>query len=138
MITSAIEALDILTLEAVEFDEVGARKILIGGEPQSDTGALNLELDMQFRCEENTLSYRVRATTSAEVAEVVVVVAGHYRAEVELKISPEAITEFANKVAFMALFPYIREAVGAMFNRIGLTVVLPIMDANTISFSFDS
>lgn len=137
MIESATEALDTLWFDSVEFDEVSARKISLDSEEVPESGNLDLQLEMQFRHASDTLSFRLRATVVADVAEVAVVVAGHYQSEEEFEISPTAIEEFANKVAFMAMFPYVRESVSDLFNRIGLTVNLPIMRQDSYSFSFE-
>lgn len=137
MITTAAEALEVLELVSVEFDELSVRKLLGHGQSPSDDGQYDLDLAMQFREDTNRLSYRLRAQMSNASAEVLVIVAGHFESQNQLEIAPEGIADFANTVAFEILLPYVREAIGSMLNRIGVSGILPIFHAGSVSFDLD-
>lgn len=49
-------------------------------------------------------------------------------------LTDEIITEYANNVAVMTLFPYVRESLGDLARRVGVDFTLPIIQRGQMTF----
>ncbi|WP_460749157.1 hypothetical protein [Myceligenerans cantabricum] len=50
------------------------------------------------------------------------------------EVPPEVVIEFGDRVALMALYPYLRQAMSDLGQRVGVTVALPMLRRGDLSF----
>lgn len=134
-IESVHDAVEVLSLVNVEFEELAVQRLDPDDTPVEEA-ALSINLGAQYRVAENVIGYRIRTSVTSEHLNLEVIAVVTYEASAPIKISDLAVEDFANKVAFMTTFPYIRQAVSDMSTRIGLPVTLPVMPAGQVSFKF--
>lgn len=94
----------------------------------SDTGSDDVDIEFSVRHEFNLIGLRMAATVEREYGSVVVDVGVNYIFDVPFSISGEALAAFINRVAALALFPYLRESLASLTARVfGNAVVMPVM-----------
>lgn len=68
--------------------------------------------------------------------QAVIAVITDYAGPQEFVLAPEASADFASKVALMAAFPYVREALSGLTARVtGTAVLLPLIRSGQITFA---
>ncbi|GAA4657780.1 hypothetical protein [Arthrobacter cryoconiti] len=113
---------------------VEMRVYLVAGErkdvPVDGATDQSADVDLKFmeRHNPDILENRFRLKVENEEARYEAEIAAIYSLEKPMDPSSELIAEFAERVGFMAVFPYLRESISTSASRLGLPVpVLGIM-----------
>lgn len=100
--------------------------------------AVNVSLELQHRIEDEGFAIRVKFTLRLEIGEVVVSVAADYGVSDGGALVKRDVLMFANEVALMTLFPYAREGISELTNKVmGSRVLLPITQRGEVAFDVD-
>lgn len=90
---------------------------------------------LKFFSEGELLGVRVSTTVNLGVGTAVVDVAAHYRIHEPVNISEEGLLDFANRIAVLALVPYIRQAVADLTQRVfGSAALMPVIRQGELTF----
>lgn len=133
---SAKEALDFFSLVAVDFDELSARLINPDAVEEVVSVDAHLDMGMQYRVSDEGLQFKIRCVASSSMFSIEVVARVTYEAAEPFDMNADAVEEFANTVAFMSGFPYIRQAVFDLSSRLGTPFTLPVVRAGQMNFTF--
>jgi hypothetical protein len=127
---------EIESIEALvaEIELIGIQTFELSGklraEPVAPEDANAFGVHTAMQNDDHHLSTRFRLEFQGTAADIVVDVAAHYRFEVPTTYSRELATEFAERVGFMTVYPYLREAVFTTAARMDLeTPILGLMKA---------
>lgn len=114
---SARDLLPVLELNRVTAYEIAGKRV-----PSPETTEITSSMESMIGGEEGVaLVFRVRQRVKTDEAEITADFEAEYRlSESGGRISEEAQVEFAEKVAFMALVPYLRESVHTTAMRLGV------------------
>lgn len=114
---TARDLLPVLELNRVTPYEVAGRRV-----PSPETTEIKNSMESMIGGEEGVdFVFRVRQRVKTYEAEIIADFEAEYRfSEPGGQISEEAQLEFAEKVAFMTLVPYLRESVHATAMRLGV------------------
>lgn len=114
---SAQDLLPVLDLSRVTAYEVAGRRV-----PSPETTEITSSMESMIGGEEGVaFAFRVRQRVKTDEAEITADFEAEYRfSESGGRISKGAQVEFAEKVAFMALVPYLRESVHTTAMRLGV------------------
>ena len=114
---SARDLLPVLDLSRVTAYEVAGRRV-----PSPETTEITSSMESMIGGEEGVaFAFRVRQRVKTDEAEITADFEAEYRfSESGGRISKGAQVEFAEKVAFMALVPYLRESVHTTAMRLGV------------------
>lgn len=114
---SARDLLPVLDLSRVTAYEIAGRRV-----PSPETTEITSSMESMIGGEEGVaFAFRVRQRVKTDEAEITADFEAEYRfSESGGRISKEAQVEFAEKVAFMALVPYLRESVHTTAMRLGV------------------
>lgn len=124
-------------LIAIDFHEVSVRRLSPESVQQGDQG--NFEIEVQTRYEDGSFGVRLNGNLTFPGGEAVVSVAGEYELLNEASPSMRTIQIFANEVAVMNVYPYLREAIGTATGKVfGEPILLPIVDRGQISVTLDA
>lgn len=124
-------------LSGVFFHEQSARR---HEEPQALEAAdeANVEVGIQFRLAETDFGIRMKAQVQNLVGTATVVVSGEYALNDGFIPTRRDVMMFANEVAIMTIFPYVREGISEATTKVfGETVLLPIAPRGAIGFEID-
>lgn len=125
-----------ITAELKEPDEEHPSQSPTDEESESEDVDMSVDMGLRTRQQGRELGVRVEFTAEHPDWRVYLDVAAEYEADESFEASAEAMTDFAEKVGIMALYPYIREAVGNMTQRtVGVSLVLPTVALGEITFS---
>ncbi|KQO48247.1 hypothetical protein ASG28_13045 [Frigoribacterium sp. Leaf415] len=105
------------SLQSIEYYEMSARRA--DSAPDLETaedGQLNIVV--QQRADETSFGIRLNATIAMALGEANVSVAGEYALLDDHVLTPRSLQLFANEVAVMTVFPYLREAVASITGRV--------------------
>lgn len=121
-------------LGLIEFHEVSAKRF----EGFVDSGELQdgkVSLGFQHRSDQNGFGIRIVADIAIPIGEVRVVAAVDYKL-LHGDLPPQRVVElFANEVAVMTLFPYLREGVSGISTKVfGNPITLPVAQRGQIGF----
>ncbi|TFH51789.1 hypothetical protein E4J66_10745 [Actinomyces viscosus] len=114
---NARDLLPVLELNRVTAYEVAGKRV-----PSSETTEIKSSMESMIGGEEGVaFIFRVRQRVKTDEAEITADFEVEYRfSEPGGQISEDALVEFAEKVAFMALVPYLRESVHTTAMRLGV------------------
>jgi hypothetical protein len=106
-VESIEELVALVSLKEIRFYEVGSRAKAIGdgqGEPPQ------VQLGYSQRTEDEELEDRFRFVFETDVADYLIELAAIYGLGEPRQIPEEIRVDFAERIGFMALFPFVREA----------------------------
>ena len=101
-------------LESINVHELSA-KLVPGVSEESDEATF--DLNIQTRAAPGEFGVRVTVDATTPVGVIKVVIAAEYSAE-GAEPDPELLGLFASEVAIMSVFPYVRQAVSDMSQRV--------------------
>ena len=143
LLTTVDEMLRIaeLQLAAIRFDHLSID--LIDNAPQAgvdreDSESTPIEINCMLgtRQENKRFGTRFEFRIAAPQWQAVIAVIAYYEGCQEFVLSPEAPADFASRVALMAAFPYVREALSDLTTRVtGTAVLLPLIRPGQITFA---
>lgn len=126
--------LEDVSLEAIEFHEVSARRF--DAPPEEERGGFSIEV--QIREESEGFGVRLKCTAAAFGGEAVVSVAGEYSLSAGANPSSRTIKKFVNEVAVMTVLPYLREGITTITAKVfGKALYLPIIPRGDIAVALD-
>lgn len=114
---------------------------ILGGESQDLASSLELEVDCSLRTRQVDCNFDLRFDfeVSSPIWRAQLSVVTAYTSERPFVLSDGAPGDFASKVALMAAFPYVREALADLTVRVsGAAVLLPIIRLGELDFRRDS
>lgn len=104
-------------LRSIEYHELSARRYSAQPDAEvSDNGTLNIVV--QQRSDAESFGVRLNATIVFPIGEATVSVAGEYGLLEGHEVTSRSLQLFANEVAVMTVFPYLREAVASITGRV--------------------
>lgn len=104
-------------LRSIEYYEMSARRYdAPRAEDLPENGQLNIVV--QQRSDAESFGVRLNAKIVIALGEAEVSVAGEYALLNEDALTPRSLQLFANEVAVMTVFPYLREAVASITGRV--------------------
>ncbi|UYG15748.1 hypothetical protein BRM3_08830 [Brachybacterium huguangmaarense] len=133
---SAVQMLDAgANLESVNFYELSA----VINEDWSSESELPTDAEPEFYLKhivsDREFSARLRTRMDMGIGVVIVDASATYTFTENIAVSKGAAEEFVNRVAVMALLPYIRQAVADLTQRVfGDPFVIPILHAGELVF----
>lgn len=90
---------------------------------------------LKFFSDDELLGVRVATKVNLGVGTAIVDVAAHYRVHEPVNISQEGLLDFANRIAVLALVPYIRQAVADLTQRVfGSPALMPVIRQGELTF----
>lgn len=92
------------------------------------------------RARSQGLDYRVEFTVSHMYGQLTADIGAFYGFTAQLKFdanSDDAVIAFGDRVALMAVYPYLRQAIGDLGQRIGVDITLPMLRPGHLSFRPD-
>lgn len=123
----AHEALRVLELAGFTILELHAG-IPEPGEDSSETIDSELGLSASHRYDDHGIDFKCSATVDDGQRRLHVEGIVHFRAESEVEwASPDVAREFGSKVAMMSIYPYLRQQMNDIGQRVGLDFTLPIL-----------
>jgi hypothetical protein len=97
-------------------------------------GSVGVSVNTSIRTRNRGIDYRMHFSLPHPNGDVAVDAAALFDAADDVTFEEEAVLDFGDDVAMMALFPYIRQAVNDLGLRIGIPIVLPIIKRGDLSF----
>lgn len=124
-------------LEGIDFHEISVRRF-DGVEIEDGTQQGGVDFSFQRRADEETFGIRARAELNLPFGEAVVTVAATYRILEGGAPSERDLELFANEVAVMAMFPYVREGLSTATAKVfGSPITLPVAQRGQLGFAVD-
>lgn len=125
-------------LESIDFHELSARRHddfeITEGRQSGGVG-----FSFQRRFDAESFGVRAKAELHLPIGEATVCVAASYRLTSGPEPSERAIELFANEVAIMAMFPYIREGISSVTSKVfGAPITLPVAQRGQLGFDVDA
>lgn len=135
-VAGAVEALELVT---VEFYGVEARRNedyepTEGSDAENELGG-DMAIRTAYRQRDGGLDFRVSITLEEPWARIEADGAVIYSAAEGTRFAPGAVKEFGEMVAAMTIFPYLREAIASVSDRIGVRLTLPMVNRGVIEFA---
>lgn len=118
-----------------EHEEVG---------PDADSievGKERITVRTGIRIRDRGLDFRVEFSVNHALGVLVADMGAFYESEDPLELAPESegvIIEFGDRVAMMAIFPYLRQAISDLGHRILVDYTLPMLRPGQLSFATDT
>ena len=123
LISTIEELIQTVELADVTIFEESFRRTLEPVElARNETQLVNSELSLHET--ENSISYKFRLEYEGNGMESVVDIGSAFISKKELKVEREVALEFASKVAFMIIYPYVRSSIWSGAARLGLPTPL--------------
>lgn len=98
----------------------------------------NAEIGIQFRLDEEDFGVRLMAEVQNAIGIATVVVSGEYNLTDGYHPTRRDVMMYANEVAVMAIFPYLREGMSTVTTKVfGDGVLLPIAPRGAIAFDIE-
>ncbi len=91
-----------------------------------------------IRQRERALDYRVELSVQHAYGQLVADMAAVYESDVPLELTVEsaaAVIEFGDRVAMMALYPYLRQAISDLGQRVWVDMTLPMLRPGNLTFA---
>lgn len=138
------ELLPLLTLDSIDFFEMSGRVEAGFTDSDADESAaepaqtdVRVEVSPALRVRSDGIDARCRLRVHPPEGVIVVDGAAFYTSSEPIDVSQDVAVDFADNVAIMALFPYLRQAIDDLSVRLLFTnrVVLPILVRGQITFS---
>lgn len=143
LLTTTDEMLRIaeLQLAAIRFDHLSIDLVddapQVGGDlDESEPTPIEINCVLGTRQEGKRFGTRFEFRITAPQWQAVIAVIAYYEGCQEFALSSEAPADFASRVALMAAFPYVREALSDLTTRVtGTAVLLPLIRPGQITFA---
>ncbi len=124
-------------LDGVYFHEQSARRHDDSAEFKNLEGS-NVEVGIQFRLSSEDFGVRLRAEVQNAIGSAAVTVSGEYSLTDGYVPERRDVMMFANEVAVMTIYPFLREGVAdATLKVFGEAIVLPIAPRGAIGFDIE-
>ncbi|WP_447943431.1 hypothetical protein [Microbacterium aurum] len=125
-------------LEGIHFHEVSCRRY--GGSEEAELGDdSSADIGVQYRLSDEDFGIRLNARLRNPSGEASVSVSGEYALADGFEPSKRDVLLFANEVAVMTIFPYLREALSDATNRVFREpVLLPVAPRGAIAFDIEA
>ncbi|MHB1063011.1 MAG: hypothetical protein ACYC1Z_00685 [Georgenia sp.] len=108
-------------------------------EPRDDEGSVELEFGTAIRPRPTGIDYRCSVRVPYPSGQIVVDAAIIYDLGRPVRMYRDAVQEFGDRAAFMALYPYLRQAVSDLGNRLpGRLSPLPLLRPHEVSFDLSA
>ncbi|MHA3724008.1 hypothetical protein ACXR2T_09030 [Leucobacter sp. HY1910] len=124
-------------LDGIEFHEISAQRYdgaSIGDANQNG----DVEFSFQRRADQESFGIRAHASLHLAFGEATVTVAATYRILNGETPTERQVELFANEVAIMAMFPYVREGLASATARVfGVPVMLPTAERGQLGFEVE-
>ena len=121
-------------LDHIQFFKLSAELDEAAG-PEDALDEPDPSYDLKFFSEGELLGVRVATTVNLGIGKAIVDVAAHYRVHAPVNISEEGLLDFANRIAVLALVPYIRQAVADLTQRVfGSAALMPVIRQGELTF----
>ena len=145
LLVSANEMLETAKLELadIRFDRLSIDLVddapQVGGDlDESEPTPIEINCLLGTRQEGKRFGTRFEFRITAPQWQAVIAVIAYYEGCQEFALSPEAPADFASRVALMAAFPYVREALSDLTTRVtGTAVLLPLLRPGQIVFTLN-
>ena len=145
LLVSANEMLETAKLELadIRFDRLSIDLVddapQVGGDlDESEPTPIEINCVLGTRQEGKRFGTRFEFRITAPQWQAVIAVIAYYEGCQEFALSSEAPADFASRVALMAAFPYVREALSDLTTRVtGTAVVLPLLRPGQIVFTLN-
>ncbi|WDF34529.1 hypothetical protein PTW37_06425 [Arthrobacter agilis] len=137
-VDSIAQLVDLVELQSVEFFELSARAKAgfddsIGAEEDEPP-----QFRLNLQAMEGLIRVRLRADIKARLGEVAVDAAINYTVQNDFEVRRDLALDFANRIAVMALLPYMREAIHSQTTRVfGEGLLMPVLRAGDLQFTED-
>ena len=145
LLTTADEMLETaqLQLADIRFDHMSID--LVENAPQagsdlegSESTPIEINCMLGTRHEGKRFGTRFEFQFKATQWQAIIAVITYYEGHQEFALAPEVPADFASRVALMAAFPYVREALSDLTTRVtGTAVVLPLLRPGQIVFTLN-
>ena len=124
-------------LHGIHYFEVSAKQSEMPEDSESATDG-QFSVVVQQRVDETAFGVRLNATAALPIGQASASVAGEYELLNGYSPSRRAVQLFANEVAVMTVFPYLREAVASVTGRVfGQPLHLPIVERGQIALEVE-
>lgn len=137
----AQEMLEIAGLQLVDihFDRLSIETTASSTQPKDtgDASGMRLDVDCSLATRQEGKQFGARFEFLIKAADWTAGIAAitEYAGSQEFELSKEAPFDFASRVALMAAFPYVREALADLTTRVtGSAVLLPLIRLGELSF----
>lgn len=145
LLVSANEMLETAKLELadIRFDRLSIDLVddapQVGGDlDESEPTPIEINCVLGTRQEGKRFGTRFEFRITAPQWQAVIAVIAYYEGCQEFALSSEAPADFASRVALMAAFPYVREALSDLTTRVtGTAVLLPLLRPGQIVFTLN-
>jgi hypothetical protein len=125
-------------LRSIEYYEVSARRHE-SPPHQEDQPEGQVSITVQERHAAGQFGVRLLASVVVPMGEVTASVAGEYDLADGFEPSRRALQNFANEVAVMTVFPYLRESIATASARVlGRAIQLPVIERGSIALDVDA
>lgn len=106
-----------------------------GAEPEPDeSGEQTIAVRTAIRKRPDAVDYRVEVEVQRFGRTMRADAAAMYSAPGPFEAAPDVLYDFGDNVAMMAVYPYLRQAISDLAQRLGDQVVLPILSRGAVSF----
>lgn len=132
---SAADVIDLVELRDIAVIELRAahRTGLLLPQPAEEPPATSQVLS---RVDDDVIDIRLVSTVESEEVRVSVDLLVQYSKKVPFAATDEAMSEFVQRVGFMAGYPYVREAVASMSTKLNAgRITLKVLRAEDVHFS---
>lgn len=103
-----------------------------------DEDSVDIEISLSHRIEANDFGIRLQAEVSTRHGETNAVVSGEYELADGFTTNARDVLMFANEIAILTIFPYLRELVSDSTNRVfDNTILMPAINKGDIAFDLE-
>lgn len=103
-------------------------------EPDETTLEVPIDVRTAFRKRPDGVDYRLEVEIERPTGRIRVDAAALYAADASFEASDDVLLDFGDDVAIMAMYPYVRQAISDLGQRLGDSVVLPMLQRGAITF----
>lgn len=129
------ELLSRSSLSAIEYHELSAK--WTGSRSDDDSTDIDVSINLQHRLADESFGIRMTGTIEVPFGEAQAAIAAVYEYEGEPP-ALRTVLAFANEVAVMTLFPYLRESISTITAKVfGEPILLPILPRGEVGFDLD-
>lgn len=111
------------------------------GADSVEAGKERISVRTGIRIRERGLDFRVEFSVNHMLGMLVADIGAFYESETPLELvagSEEIIIDFGDRVAMMALFPYLRQSISDLGHRVLVDYTLPMLRPGQLSFAPES
>lgn len=129
------DLVNVLELAKVEIQELHA---VMHEEPSEDDDSFDVRFDFALRRRVAGLDARCEIIVPHPRCRVTVRAASFYDADGPIDYTDDDMREFGARVATMALYPYLRQAVSDLASRLGVSITLPLLRPGMLALDSDT